>query len=85
MNDVELRELGYLARRDAGWRLGRCVGKQRFGSRLYALRAISYNLKSDRVHPYRCPFCGQYHVGSTIAPRAQSRRGGKNASHGGHT
>ena len=87
MTDSEARELAYLARRDAQWRLARCIGKPRFEFRSDALKAISHNLKSGRAHPYRCVFCGKFHIGTTIAPR--SHGGGrdverKNASHGGH-
>jgi hypothetical protein len=87
MTDSDMRELVYLARRDAGARLSRCIGKDRFESRLSAQSAIRGRVKLAGAHPYRCMYCAQYHVGTTIVPRVLNRGRGndaKNASHGGH-
>lgn len=53
-----------------------CLGKQAFQSRGEAGRAIhSERMKKAGAHPYRCPVCRLWHMGSHAIPRKVGVRG----------
>lgn len=83
MTASDLAELYYLAQRDANVRSARCSGKEKFDSYSVAMQAVSHRGKKAGAHPYRCGFCGHWHVGTTIIPKGRRREidGEKNASH----
>lgn len=60
------------------WRT--CEGKRQFSSFRRALAAIKalirrHGPQDGWLHPYRCPFCGRYHIGHARGKDRQ--RGGK--------
>ena len=73
MSPEDFRELRYLAQRDARGRQSTCMGKDGFENHGKAMQAIGRRLKSARAHPYRCRYCGLWHIGTTIAPHYWGR------------
>lgn len=47
-----------------------CTGKKKYGSESEAMSTLetqrSYGAKVDGVRPYRCGFCGKWHLGHKI-------------------
>lgn len=50
-------------------RLNECQTKQKFKSASDAMRRLTRDRKG-KVGAYRCEFCGQFHLGGALMPRA---------------
>jgi hypothetical protein len=60
----ELAELRFLLQPEQTWqKSSMCQDKHPFPSRTSALSSISWG-KRHEIHPYHCPLCKRWHVGS---------------------
>lgn len=61
-------------RQSQPWELSGCAGKTGYGSKADALACIGHREKAGRarqrgsgkMHPYRCRFCHQWHIGAGV-------------------